>query len=223
MRRLYSDRLAALDEGLAALARLAATAVRRATSALVEAQLDLADAVVAGDVALDELYRSLDAQAFDLLATQQPVASDLRVVVASARIASDLERVGDYAVHLAKVARRKHPRHVLPDQARALVAEMGHRAAAVTDAAGDVVARRELDAATRVLDADDDIDRLHQQLLQLLLEHPQRFATDVVVDVTLVARYYERLADHAVSVARSVGYILTGEHAASWPASGADR
>lgn len=210
MRQTYAGQLDELTEGLAALARLAAAAVRGATCALVEADADAADEVVAGDAAIDALHHELDSLVLDLLARQQPVASDLRAVVTSLRMSSDLERVGDYAVHLARIARRS----ALPPSLRGAVAEMGERAAAITAKAGDVVASRDLAAARDLLDDDDAVDRLHAELLQTLLAEPHRFATDEVVDVTLVARHLERLADHAVSVARSVGYIVTGGYAA---------
>ncbi len=212
MRDSYHDQLAGLTDGLVALAGLAAVSVRGATTALIDGDLGAAEQVIQGDAQLNELHHRLDTLALELLARQQPVAVDLRAVVMSVRMSGDLERVGDYAVHLAKIARRRLPDPVVPSRLRPLVQEMGERAAAVTDAAGDVVARMDLIAAQQLLDDDDAVDALHRQLFEAILGGAFRLPTPEVVDLTLVGRYFERLADHAVAVATSVAYIVTGEH-----------
>lgn len=125
-----------------------------------------------------------------------------------------LERAGDYAVHIAKVARRRHPAAVLPEQLRATVQEMGERAAPMTSKAGEVIGRRDLALAQQLLDDDEAFDALHRQLFAAVLDDPHDFSVEKVVDITLVGRYYERLADHAVAVSRAVGYLVTGRHSA---------
>ena len=210
MRKAYREQLDQITDGLVAMSRLAARAVQRATDAVVAGDLCAAERVIAGDAALDDLHRSIDELALDLLARQQPVASDLRSITTAMRIAADLERAGDYAVHLAKVARRRHPLPALPVELRATVREMGERTAVITATAGDVVRGRDLRLARQLLDDDDAVDALHRHVLAVLLDGRSDFGVEEVVDATLVGRYYERLADHAVAVARAVTFLVTG-------------
>lgn len=214
MRDTYHDQLDQLTDGLVQMSRLAAQAVTRATTALVDVDLQLSEQVISGDIDLNELYHRLDDLAFDVMARQQPVASDLRVIVTSLRMMTDLERAGDYAVHLAKIARRRHPEHVVPEDLRAVVREMGERAASITDKAGDVIRDRDLVVAAQLLNDDDAVDALQKQLLRSLLTPGRTQEVEEVIDLTLVARYLERLADHAVAVARAVSYLVTGRHSA---------
>ena len=214
MRDAYREQLDELTDALIGMSRLAAGAVRGATTALVDADLVAAERVIAGDAQLNDMYHWLDSVAFEVLAKQQPVASDLRTIVTSLRMASDLERAGDYAVHIAKVCRRRYPSFVLPDGVRDTVREMGQRAASITEKAGEVIRRRDLTLAQQLLDDDDAVDALHRRLLRTLVDERNTFPAEEIVDLTLVGRYYERLADHAVAVSRAVSYLVTGEHAA---------
>ena len=214
MRDSYHDQLDQLTDSLVGMSRLAAQGVRGATTAVVESDLHAANAVIAGDADVNELYHGLDALAFTLLAQQQPVASDLRTIVTSLRMGSDLERAGDYAVHIAKIARRRHPGPVLPDDVRGTVAEMGRRAAGITEKAGEVIRAKDLALAQQLLDDDDAVDALHQKLFNAVLDERNSFPPEEIVDITLIGRYYERLADHAVAVSRAVSYLVTGRHSA---------
>lgn len=214
MRDSYHDQLDHLTDSLVGMSRLAAQGVRGATTAVVESDLHAANAVIAGDADVNELYHGLDALAFTLLAQQQPVASDLRTIVTSLRMGSDLERAGDYAVHIAKIARRRHPAPVLPEDVRDTVAEMGRRAAGITEKAGEVIRAKDLALAQQLLDDDDAVDALHQKLFNAVLDERNSFPAEEIVDITLIGRYYERLADHAVAVSRAVSYLVTGRHAA---------
>jgi phosphate transport system protein len=214
VRNTYHDQLDRLTDGLVDMSRLAAEAVQGATHAVVSGDLEAAEAVITGDARVNDLYHGLDGLAFTLLAQQQPVASDLRTIVTSLRMASDLERAGDYAVHIAKVARRRFPEAVLSDAVRDTVCEMGTRAASITEKAGEVIRQRDLVLAQQLLDDDDAVDALHKRLFVALLDDEHQFPAEQIVDLTLIGRYYERLADHAVAVSRAVSYLVTGEHAA---------
>jgi phosphate transport system protein len=214
VRNSYREQLDQVTDGLVAMSRLAAQGVQGATTAVICTDRDAADEVIDGDARVNDLYRSIDALALDVLARQQPVASDLRTLVTALRIATDLERAGDYAVHIAKVARRRYPVAVLPPQLRGTVREMGERAASITAKAGDVIGRRDLVLARQLLQDDDAVDALHRQLFALVLDERQRLGVEQIVDVTLIGRYYERLADHAVAVSRAVSYLVTGQHSA---------
>jgi phosphate transport system protein len=213
VRKNYEDQLEQLTDGVVAMSRLAAGGVRGATTAVVCGDLAAADAVVYGDEVLDSLYQSIDELALDILARQQPVAADLRRVVTALRMAIDLERAGDYAVHIAELVQRRHPVAVLPAQVCGLVQDMGDRVAEVTAKVGVVVRRRDLVLAQQVAEDDEAVDELQRQLFAAVLS--ERFEVEQVVDVTLVGRYYERLADHAAAVAGAVSYLVTGQHGAA--------
>jgi phosphate transport system protein len=212
VRDSYHEQLDAIGDGLVEMSRLAGSAVSRATTALLDADLELAEQVISGDDVINELYRTIEAQAFDLLARQQPVAGDLRVLVTSLRMVVDLERTGDYAVHLAKIARRRHPASAVPAELRSTVLEMGQTAQRIAVKAGSVIASRDLALAAELVRDDDVMDDLHRKLFTAMLSSSWSHGAEAAIDITLAGRYYERLADHAVAVARRVAYLVTGEH-----------
>jgi phosphate transport system protein len=212
VRDTYHEQLAEVGDGLIEMSRLVGSAVSKATTALLDADGDAAEAVIAGDEQVNEMYRHLDDVAVQLLARQQPVATDLRAIVTGLRMSSDLERVGDYAVHIAKVARRRLPASVVPVELRATILEMGQAATRIAVKAGTVIATRDLTLAAQLLADDDTIDDLHAQLFQQLLASSFTHGVEAAIDLALVGRYYERLADHAVAVSHAVTYLVTGEH-----------
>ena len=211
MRDSYHDELDAISESLVEMANMVGSAMSRATTALLDADLTLAEMVISADEAVDEVYRATEERAFDLMARQQPVASDLRVLVTSLRMVADLERMGDNAVHVAKIARRRYPASAVPPQLRSTVLKMGHVAEEIVAKAGSVVAQRDLAMAAELERDDDVMDELHRTLFQFILDDKWDFGVEAAIDVTLAGRYYERFADHAVSVARRVVYLVTGE------------
>lgn len=211
MRDAYHDQLDELTASLVRLTGLVAGALGRATQALVDADLDLAQQVISQDAAVDAMYADIEQQAFDLLARQQPVAGDLRAIVTSLRIVADLERAGDYATHVAEVARRRHPSAALPAQLVPTVLEMGQMVQRIVAKAGAVISSRDLQLAGEIERDDDVIDALHQRLFGVLLDDGWDGGVEAAIDVILCSRYYERAADHAVSVARRVSYLITGE------------
>lgn len=215
MRDAYHDELEGLTDSLVEMTRLVGGAIGRATQALIDADVALADQVIAHDEHVDDLRADIERRAFDLLARQQPVASDLRALVTTLRMVVDLERAGDLAQHVAKVARRRYPASAVPPSLRATVLEMGQVAQRIVAKVGSIVATRDVVAA-RELERDDDVmDELHAKLYRSLLDGDYRGAVEEAVDVVLTGRYYERFADHSVLVARSVVYLVTGEPATS--------
>jgi len=212
MRQSYHEQLAEVGDGLIEMSRLVGSAVSKATTALLDADLSAAESVIAADEEVNKLYRQLDDEAVQLLARQQPVAIDLRSIVTALRMSSDLERVGDYAVHIAKVARRRYPASVIPVELRATILEMGQAATRIAVKAGTVIATRDLALAAQLLADDDTIDDLHASLFATLLDGHWEHGVEAAIDLALLGRYYERLADHAVSVSHAVTYLVTGEH-----------
>ncbi len=214
MRDTYHDELDAISTSLFEMANLVGSAMSRATTALLDGDLQLAEQVITADEAVDARYREVEARAFDLLARQQPVASDLRVLVTSLRMVADLERMGDNAAHVAKIARRRYPSSAVPPALRSTVLEMGHAAEQIVAKAGSVIAGRDLKLAAELEKDDDVMDELHRQLFTAILDDRWDEGVEAAIDITLVGRHYERFADHAVSVARRVVYLVTGERAA---------
>jgi phosphate transport system protein len=211
MRHSFHEDLDKISEQLVEMTRLAGSAMSQATTALLDADLHLADEVIAADEQLDMLRRALDEQSIDLLARQQPVATDLRMVVTAMRMSSDLERMGDLAQHVAEVARRRYPDCAIHPAMRSMVEQMGQVAERIAAKAGSVIASKDVEAALALERDDDEMDHLHQDIFTMLTDATWTYGTEAAVDATLVGRYYERFADHAVSVARRVVYLVTGE------------
>jgi phosphate transport system protein len=211
MRDAYHEELTALNHQLVEMTRLVGSAISRASTALLDADLGLAESVIVADDAVDSIRDELDRRAMDLLARQQPVASDLRTIVATLKMSGDLERMGDLARHVARAARRRFPESAVPAPLRATIVEMGQVAERLVAKTGSVIASRDVEAALEIETDDDDMDRLHRALFTELLDVSAPYSVEAAIDVTLVSRYYERFADHAVAVSRRVVYLVTGQ------------
>ena len=211
MREQFHGELQELSDQLVEMTRLTGSAVSRATTALLDADLALAESVIAADEQVDTLQIALEERALMLLARQQPVATDLRVIVTSLRMSADLERMGDLARHVAKLARMRYPNSAIPPELRATVLQMGQVAERLVAKTGSVIASRDLNVAGELETDDDVMDALHRELFTVLLDDEWPHGIETAVDVTLCGRYYERFAGHAVSVARRVTFLVTGE------------
>ncbi|MCX4404364.1 phosphate signaling complex protein PhoU [Streptomyces sp. NBC_01764] len=213
MREAYHEELDSISDSLVEMANLVGSAIGLATTALLDADLQLAESVISADEKVDALQRDLENRAIAVLARQQPVATDLRVVVTSLRMSADLERCGVLAQHVAKLARMRYPRRAVPRDLRRTILEMGQLAQRLMAQAAEVIITQDVDAALQLEKDDDRMDELHRMLFQHLMDDRWQHGVETAVDVTLVGRYYERFADHAVSVAQRVVYLVTGEHA----------
>jgi phosphate transport system protein len=212
MRDAYQLRLADLGEHGFAMSRFTSDSLRKATRALLEADLSFAEQVIASDVQLDQMRASAENVALELLALESPVARDLRIVVSAMWIVSDLQRMGQLAIHVAKAARRRHPAHVIPMDVRPIVERMGRVGVHLADEAGLVLRERDIDLARRLEVEDDLMDDLQRELFSALLAPTWRHGVPPAVDIALLSRFYERFADHAVAVARRVVFLVTGEN-----------
>jgi phosphate transport system protein len=212
MREAYYDQLDSIIQELVAMTGNVRALLRDATSSLLNADARLAEQVISADDEVDREREVIEDRSFELLAMQQPVAGDLRMLVAGLRMVSDLERMGDLSVHIAKVARLRFPARAIPDPIEATIAKMGDVAEHMVGAAAEVVAERDLDAARALEQQDDEMDQLRQSLFRTLLSDEWNAGVEAAVDIALLGRYYERIADHAVSMARRVVYLVTGEH-----------
>jgi phosphate transport system protein len=211
MRDAYYEQLDTIVDDLVTLTGTVRRAVASATHALLDADARLAEVVIAGDTAIDAETEAIEERALLLLATQQPVATDLRQLVSTLRMVVDLERIGDHAVHVAKVARMRVPDSAVPPQLHPTIRAMAAVADSMIDSASRIVANRDVVAAARLEDEDDEMDRLHQDMFRTLLSDSWAFGVEPAVDLALLGRYYERIGDHAVSMGRRVVYLVTGE------------
>lgn len=211
MRDLYHDELDSIGTTLVRMTRMTEVAMRRATAALLDGDLANAEQVISDDPEIDRLREGLEEQIFTLLARQQPVAGDLRVIVTSLHLAADVERMGDLALHVAKVARMRFPELAVPDELRDVIKQMGDVALSLVDKVALVIAGRDVALAQAIEAEDDSMDALHRKLFTLLLSPHWAYGTEAAIDMTLLGRYYERYADHAVATARRVVFIATGE------------
>ena len=205
----YDEQLDRLTGVLATMSRHAGTAIRGASAALLDVDRHAAETVIAGDVVLDRCRAEAEAMIPEVLVRHQPVASDLRLVVCALRIAGALERMGDLAAHVAKVALMRHPVGVVPEPAVPVLTVMAQAAARIADKTAIVLATRDqLDAMQLGLD-DDEVDAAQERLLSMLVSG-WPYGVESAIDLALVGRYYERYADQAVNVARQVVYLVTG-------------
>jgi phosphate transport system protein len=211
MRDVFHDELDEVGAGVAEMIRLVAAAMEGATAALLDADLARAERVIDADARVDELRVELEDRAFQMIARQQPVATDLRLLITTLYLVSDLERMGDLALHVAKIARLRFPEAAVPEEARDVIAQMGHVAQLLVREVADVVDGRDIELAKEIEAEDDSMDALRRKLFTLVLSPRWARGTEAAIDMTLLGRYYERYADHAVAVARRMIFIVTGE------------
>ena len=212
LRSAFQDELDGVTQSLLELSSLVSSAVTQATHALLTADLSEAEAVIAADDRVDEIQHELDARIIDIIARQQPVASDLRALVTALRMSADLERMGDMAHHIAKITRLRHPGAAVPSELLLTIEEMGKVARLISDKVGGVIDSKDIDKALEVEKDDDEMDLLHRRLFTALLEPSWPHGIETAIDMTLIGRYYERYADHAVSVSRRIHFQVTGKY-----------
>jgi phosphate transport system protein len=212
LRSAFQDELDGVTQSLLDLSSLVSSAITQATHALLTADLSEAEAVIAADDRVDEIQHELDARIIDIIARQQPVASDLRALVTALRMSADLERMGDMAHHIAKITRLRHPGAAVPSELLLTIEEMGKVARLISDKVGGVINSKDIDKALEVEKDDDEMDLLHRKLFTALLEPSWPHGIETAIDMTLIGRYYERYADHAVSVSRRIHFQVTGKY-----------
>jgi phosphate transport system protein len=210
MRTAFHKQLDDLAAQLGEMCGMAGVAMKRATQALLEADLDAAEQVIRDHDQIVALRARVEKEAFGLLALQQPVAGDLRAIFSSIQIIADTERMGALAVHVAKIARREHPKHVLPEDVRGCFADMGKVAIALGDSAKQVLVSRDPQQAAQLHEQDKAMDDLYRHLFSVLLDDDWKHSVTVGVETALLGRFYERFADHAVEIGRRVIFMSSG-------------
>jgi phosphate transport system protein len=212
MRDSYQEELNEVLGDLVGVAGAVSVSVRNATRALLDADIHLAEGVISGDSQIDAACSGVEDHAFSLLALQAPVAGELRMMVATLRMVSELERTGDLAAHIAKIARMRYPESAVPDGLRANFVRMGEVAQKIVTIAGQALKERDVALARDLLEQDQEMDDLRRSQFRTLLGTDWPYGVEAAVDVALLGRYFERIADHAVSLARRVVFVVTGEY-----------
>lgn len=210
-RRAFHDELQEIHTDVVRLGALAAEAVQAGTDAFLGADLNAAAALVAADAVLDELTHSVEARTYQLLARQQPMAVDLRVLVTVLRVIHELERIGDLMVNVAKATRRLYPYDLHP-KVRGIVHRMREQAALQLHLAVCAFADRDPGCAATLAEMDDVMDELQQELFRVIFgsQVDDDQAVQRAVQVALVGRYFERIADHAVNTGERVAFMVNG-------------
>jgi phosphate transport system protein len=206
-----TQRLDVVKGDLIRMTQLVGSAMNRATQALLDADLAMAEAVIAADAQIDLLASDIEEQCLDAIAVNHPGPDLLPEIIGALRIGASLERMGDLAEHVAKQARLRYPRLSIPQELRGTFAEMGGLAEAIVSKTGSVIASQDVALAGDIGRHDAEVDRLHRELFTIVLSPSWPHGVEAAIDVTLLSRYYERYADHAVSVTRRVVTIVTGE------------
>ncbi|GAA3734054.1 phosphate signaling complex protein PhoU [Leifsonia bigeumensis] len=220
MREVFQQELREVQERLVEIAALVEASIENATRAFNESNVSLAETVIADDDKIDQLTVNLDELAINILARQQPVARDLRIVVSALRISASLERMGDMSEHIAQLARYRFPEKVVPKSLRSTFAEMGRLDVEVAKKLTELLRSEDVAIAEQIRNDDDKIDELHLSVFDKVLGETWKGGAEDTVDATLASRYHERFADHAVSIAKKVQYLATGDwQVSSTPAS----
>ena len=210
MRDVFQQELAEVQQRLVEISRLVAISMDKATRAFNESDVSLAEEAITEDEKIDELTVELDELAITILARQQPVARDLRIVVSALRISASLERMGDLSTHIAQLARYRFPDKVIPKGLRGTFAEMGALDVVIANMLTELLLHQDMALAETIRNEDDKVDALHVSVFDAVLGETWKGLAADTVDATLASRYHERFADHAVSIAKKVQYLGTG-------------
>jgi phosphate transport system protein len=211
MREEFQGDLAEVSRLLVTMAEAVRAAMRKATIALLTADIEAARTVIDRDVEVNEIYRHVEAKVVDSIARQAPVASDLRALITALHVSADLERMGDLAEHVAKTAQRRHPSPAVPAELRQVFQQMAAVADRMASKITTVLSEPNADLAAELEKDDDEMDTLEHDLFKVLLDDNWPYGAETAIDGALLGRFYERYADHAVNAGEQVVYLITGE------------
>lgn len=210
MRHAYREQLDMLIHDLLQMADFTKNAMTSATQALLTADLKLAEEVVDSIEVIEKHRDEASEKAFDILLLQSPLARELRLVVAAISIIDNLTRMGTLAIHVAKIARRRHPEIAVPEPLRGYISEMSRLGCKAASKVHDILTSADPDEALELLTDDDAVDDIHQHLFTLTTQREWPYTVREAVDLTLLSRYYERFSDHAVTIGERMVYLATG-------------
>lgn len=218
VRKSFDEQLTELKADVIRMAAMVGESIGAGTQALLDADLGVVEQVLANDDQIDALEHDLELRAYELIARQQPMAVDLRTLLAVLRMLHELELTGDLMVTVAKAARRLYPSE-LPPRIRGLIERMGAQASVQLQLAVDAFADNDQSLAAALPDMDDVMDDLQKQLFRAIFEAltpdeaglQMEASLQMAVQLALIGRYYERVADHAVGIGVWTQFIVTGE------------
>jgi len=211
MREEFQSDLNEISRLLVTMAEAVRAAMRKATSALLHADLKAAESVIERDIEVDKIYSQVEAKVADTIARQAPVAGDLRMVITALHISADLERMGDLAEHVAKTAQRRHPSPAVPAELRPVFQGMAEVADRMAGQIATLLATPDAEKAAKLERADDEMDSLERKLFAVMLDDDWPYGAETAIDGALLGRFYERYADHSVNVGEHLVYLITGE------------
>ncbi|VEG29234.1 phosphate signaling complex protein PhoU [Actinomyces howellii] len=210
MRDIFNQELRQLGSDLTSMAAQVATAIERAAESLRNGDIIVAEQVIDADERINDLQRDIDDMCVMLLARQQPVAGDLRNVLSALRMAQTLERQGDLARHVATIARGRYPEAPVPEPVLGLIITMAEAAVRAGRDVAELVETRDLELAATIERNDAELDALHRQSFQMILDPANELTRQQVIDAVLMGRFLERFGDHSTSVARRMAYLVSG-------------
>jgi len=211
MREVFHQSLEDVQSRLVEISELVTVAVDKATRAFGTSDVALAEEVIEDDQVIDDKAIELDELAIEILARQQPVARDLRIVVAALRVSASLERMGDIAEHIAQLTRMRFPERAIPKGLKSTFIKMGELDVEVARTLTEVLRTEDLSLVEKLRSLEEELDDLHLAIFEKVLGETWKGEAAATVDATLASRYHERFADHAVSVAKKVAYLATGD------------
>ncbi|WP_053384764.1 phosphate signaling complex protein PhoU [Leucobacter celer] len=210
MREVFQQSLHEVQERLVKIAELVEEAIENATTAFGNSDVSVAEQVIDDADEIETLAAELDQLTIDILARQQPVASDLRLMVGALRMSASLERMADLAQHIAQLARYRYPESAIPKGLKKIFVRMGALDVEMASKIVEVLRTQDPKVIEEVRDLDDDLDELHAKVFEKVLSDKLTANPTGVVDATLASRYHERFGDHAVSVAKQMQFFLSG-------------
>jgi phosphate transport system protein len=211
MRVVFQQELKEVQDRLVAIAQGAASIMTKAGHAFLDSDVALADEALALAEANEERALDLDELVIRILATQSPVARDLRILVSALRMSASLERMGSLAGHIAAIARYRYPGSAIPASLRDTFTEMARIDIELANKAVEVLRNTDLDLAREIQAQDESVDQLHRKVFDIVLNPSWSENAMYTVDVTLASRYFERFADHVVDISAKVSFLQTGE------------
>ncbi len=211
MREVFHQSLEDVQGRLVEISELVAIAIEKATQAFGSSDVSLAEEVIDADSIIDDKAVALDELAIEILARQQPVARDLRIVVSALRMSASLERMGDIAEHIAQLTRYRFPERAIPKGLKSTFTSMGQVDVQMAQKLTELLRTQDVSIAEELRNLDDQLDDLHVSVFEKVLGENWQGEAMATVDATLASRYHERFGDHAESVAKKVVYLATGD------------
>jgi phosphate transport system protein len=211
MRAVFQQELREVQERLVVLAEGARTIMDKAGQAFLNSDVAMADEALALAAANEERSLDLDELVIRVLATQAPVARDLRILVSALRMSASLERMGALAGHIAAIARYRFPGSAVPESVRQIFNDMFRIDLELAGKAVELLKNTDVNLAREIQAQDESVDRLHRKVFDVVFAADWSENAIYTVDVTLASRYFERFADHVVEISSKVSFLQTGE------------